>query len=133
MNVFVDTSALLALSEPLDRSHLVAAKVWQRLIGEKHELYTTNYVLVETCALLQARTGIQSVRAIQSDIVPLLHVIWIDGELHELAVQALLLTNRRKLSLVDCSSVVVARRFSIQDTFAFDKHFSEQGFACLKA
>ena len=131
MNVFVDTSAILALADTEDHSYRVAAAVWQRLIAEKHQLLTTNYVLVETCSLLQARIGIQSVREFLSSIVPLINVIWIDEETHKASLQVLLLANQRRLNLVDCTSMAVARQSGIDHFFAFDRHLSERGFICL--
>lgn len=131
MNVFVDTSAILALADPEDNSHRVALAVWQRLITEKHQLLTTNYVLLEACSLLQARIGLHSVRDFQSSVAPLLDVIWIDEETHQASLQTLLLANQRRLNLVDCSSMTVARRNNIQHFFAFDRHFTQRGFICL--
>ena len=133
MNIFVDTSAMLALLDRNDISHALAARIWQRLINEKHELFTTNYVLVETATLLQARIGIEAVRELQDTIAPLLKPIWIDKAVHESSMQALLLANLRRLSLVDCSSMTVARQSGIDRFFAFDRHFSERGFTCLLA
>lgn len=131
MKVFVDTSAMLALTDLEDDSHRLAAAVWQRLITEKHELLTTNYVLVETCSLLQARIGVHSVRDFQASIAPLLNVIWIVEEIHKASLQTLLLANQRRLNFVDCSSMIVARNYNIQHFFAFDRHFTQRGFICL--
>ena len=39
----------------------------------------------------------------------------------------------RQLSLVDCTSFVVMRQIGIDDVFAFDRHFAEQGFTVLPA
>jgi uncharacterized protein len=133
MNVFVDTSALLALSDSDDLSHTMAAKVWRRLINEKHELFTTNYVLVETTTLLQTRTGVEAVRGFQAAIAPLLRTVWIGEDVHKTSLQTLLIANLRRLSLVDCSSMTVARQLGIEHFFAFDRHFAQRGFTCLVA
>lgn len=131
MTVFVDTSAVLSLLDPNDISHALAAKVWRRLTDEKDKLLTTNYVVVETCSLLQARSGIQAVREFQAVIVPLLNIVWINEEMHKDALEAMLLASERRLSLVDCSSMIIARRYNIQTFFAFDRHFTQRGFTCL--
>ncbi len=131
--VFVDTSAIYALTNTADRNHDSAAAISRRLVTEQHQLVTTSYVLVETAALLQARHSLQLVRTFQTDLAPLFQVIWIDEHLHTEAVQALFMANRRDLSLVDCSSMVVARQFEIDNIFAFDQHFVEYGFHCLAA
>jgi len=36
--------------------------------------------------------------------------------------------NRRGLSLVDCASFVVMRRYGIEEAFAFDEDFEKEGF-----
>jgi predicted nucleic acid-binding protein len=133
MNVFVDTSAVLAMATLQDTSYRAAEKIWQRLLTEQHTLWSTNYVILETTALLQARKGMPAVQSFYTAIFPLLRLVWIDEAMHKASIQALLLANRRSLSLVDCSSIAVARQFGIQYFFAFDQHFTEQGFVCLSA
>lgn len=133
MNVFVDTSAILAMIHAQDKNHQAARVIWQRLLDQDEPVWSTNYVLVESISLLQARYGVQFVDVLQSTILPLLQIIWIDATVHAISVRSLLVANRRRLSLVDCSSMVVARRSGIQHFFAFDQHFDEQRFTCLTA
>jgi predicted nucleic acid-binding protein len=52
----------------------------------------------------------------------------IDTGLHAAGVAALLSGGRRRLSLVDCTSFAVCRLLAIEQIFAFDQHFVEQGF-----
>jgi uncharacterized protein len=128
MTVFVDTSALLAVLHGSDNNHAPAARTWKALLEDDEELVCTNYVLLETQALLQSRFGLGAVRDLLEDVVPLVRVAWVDDEVHGAGVSALLTANRRLLSLVDCVSFVTMRRLSITRAFAFDKHFAEQGF-----
>jgi len=128
--IFVDTSAIYAILDRDDENHPDARDHWIRLLETPNILITTNYVLVESCALAQHRLGISAVRAIQEDIVPVLTLCWMDENLHRLAATALLAAGRRKLSLVDCSSFAVMRQQGIRRAFAFDKHFVEEGFRC---
>jgi len=60
-----------------------------------------------------------------------LEIHWIDDFLHRQAVNALLIANKRNLSLVDCASFNTMRQLSIRKTFTFDRHFVEQGFVSL--
>lgn len=133
MNVLVDTSAILAMIHARDKNHHAAAAIWQRLLDQNEPVWSTNYVLVESISLLQARYGMQYVDVLHSTILPLLQIVWIDAALHALSIRSLSLANRRSLSLVDCSSMAVARRYDIQHVFAFDYHFDEHGFTCLTA
>ena len=130
MTCFVDTSAFFAVLDADDRNQPRAKAEWTALLKGDHTLFTTNYVLVETLALLQHRLGVESVRAFQEDIYPLLTVAWIDESTHAASMAGVLSARRRRLSVVDCASFVVMRKQGIHDVFAFDPHFSEQGFAC---
>ena len=127
--VFVDSSALYALFDADDSGHETTARLWERLVSEDHPLFVTNYVLLETSALLQRRLGVEAVRALEVFVVPWLNVTWIDGVLHAQAVAALLAANRRDLSLVDCTSFSAMRRAGISTVLGLDGHFVEQGFS----
>lgn len=96
-------------------------------------LLCTNYILLETFALVQHRLGLEALTIFQSDVASVLSVRWVDPRVHAAAVAALLIARRRKLSLVDCVSFEIARRSGVETAFAFDRHFAEQGFQCLPA
>ena len=61
--------------------------------------------------------------------MPMLHVEWVDADLHAAGMAALLTAGRRDLSLVDCVSFACMRRLGITRALHFDRHFKEQGFA----
>jgi predicted nucleic acid-binding protein len=131
MNVFVDTSALMAVLNADDRYHAVAKSAWEKLILERDQLYLNNYVLIETFALLQRRFGLEAVRLFQSDILPVMEIVWIGEATHNSAVGALLAANRRELSLVDCGSFETMRQLGLSHVFTLDAHFKEQGFEVI--
>lgn len=128
MKIFVDTSALYSLMDRSDNNHLIAGALWERVLMDGHELITTNYIMVETFALVQNRLGISAAQDLQGDIAPLLDVEWVGRELHQTGIAAVLTANRRQLSLVDCISFVICRQRGIDRIFAFDPHYWEQGF-----
>jgi predicted nucleic acid-binding protein len=131
--ILVDTSALYAVLDRDDQNHPVAKATWGRLLETEETLIVTNYVVVETTALVQHRLGMEAVRVLCGDILPALDVHWITEADHLHAQNALLATDRRKLSLVDCSSFHVMRHSMVRTAFAFDPHFREQGFDVLPA
>ncbi|MFH1891742.1 MAG: VapC toxin family PIN domain ribonuclease [Candidatus Zixiibacteriota bacterium] len=99
-------------------------------LGNKR-LVCTNNNHVETFALVQRRLGMDAVRKLEEDILPMLVIDWMDAESHAISVAALLIASRRRLSLVDCASFETMRRLGLDTAFAFDCHFSEQGFHTL--
>lgn len=127
--VFVDTSAILALLNPKDELHSQARSAFEALRGAGAGLVTTSYVLVEIYALLGRRMGREAVHACRGDLAPLLEVVWVDESLHEEALDLLLGRKERGLSLVDAASFVVMRRLRLERAFAFDRHFEDEGFA----
>ena len=131
MSVYLDTSALLALLDADEERHQEAASQWARLVDADHALVTGNYVLVETFAIVQRRLGMDAVRALERDLLPLVEIVWVDEEVHRVAAAMLIAANRRALSLVDCTSFEIMRRPGLVQAFAFDRHFEEQGFATV--
>ena len=131
MRVFIDTSAFYAVLDRDDENHSAAAQSWRQLLQDDSPLLTSNYVLDETSALIQRRLGIPALRAFHEDIVPLMEVEWIDEVRHRASIEMALTANRKRLSLVDCSSFLVIREAQVRRAFCFDRHFREQGFSIL--
>ena len=129
--IYVDTSAFLALVNSDDPNHDQAMQTWQHIIEDEQKLVCNNYVLVESIALIQRRVGLGAVSILHNDILPFIEVDWLDEELHNAIVKAVLKTNRRQLSLVDSSSFDTMQRYEIKTAFAFDSHFSERGFEVI--
>lgn len=128
MTAFVDSSALYALLDADDQHHREAVLGWEALKERFEELVTSNYVVLETGALLGRRVGFQAVRDLENGIVPIVRIIWIDEAIHRRAMTALLTAGLRDLSLVDCVSFEVMRIQHLHTAFAFDAHFTQQGF-----
>ena len=133
MSIFIDTSGFIAALDRDDMRHSEAVKTWMDILTSEEDLITTNYVLVETCALVQNRLGMTAVKVFQEDIIPVLRIEWIDKALHNTAMGIMRAAVRKKLSLVDCVSFETMRLLGITTAFTLDKHFKEQGFKCFPA
>ena len=131
MSLFVDTSALLAFLDADQPRHAEVIDAWDRAVGEERRLFTSNYVMVESFALVQRRLGLEALRALADILVPMLRPLWIDETLHAAAVAAVFAAGRRKLSLVDCTSFELMRRHGLTEAFALDEDFARQGFGLL--
>ena len=131
MTVFADTSALFPVVDRNDADHQRAREQLRQLRLDGALLMTSNYVLLETSALLQRRLGMEAWRDFETNVVPLLRVVWVDEAGHRAGVQAALAADRRKLSLVDCVSFQLMRETGVGTAFCFDYHFREQGVEVL--
>jgi predicted nucleic acid-binding protein len=133
MNLFIDTSALLAVLDADDANHKAARSFWESSITAGDTLVSHNYVLVETSALALRKLGLEARRVLERDIVPILRVVWVTRDIHGSATSAQLAASRRSLSLVDCVSFEIMRRSGIRAAFSFDRHFKEYGYEILPA
>ena len=131
MTTFVDTSAFYAVICADDHNYEAAKTVWIDLLNRGEDLVCTNYILLETLALIQNRLGMQAARVFWEDVIPVLIVEWVNEDLHKAAMAAFLTAGRRRLSLVDCVSFEIIRKFGGITAFAFDTHFREQDFNCI--
>ena len=128
MTTFVDTSAFYALLCRLDPNHEAARGVLEQLLSDGATPITSNYVVVESCALIQHRLGMEALRVFVEDLLGPVRVIWIGPDIHSAAVSVLVIAGRRKLSLVDCVSFELMRRQRVVDAFCFDEDFASSGF-----
>ncbi len=131
MAVFVDTSAFFGLLDRDEKNHRAAGEKLEKLRAADMPLITSNYVVVETTALLQSRIGLEAVRIFYGSLLPLAQIYWVDERLHHAAMYTLLAESRRKLSLVDCTSFELMRDLNVTTAFALDRHFLEEGFALV--
>jgi len=126
--IFIDSSALLAIVQVDDIDHLLAKQQWMNLLNANETLYTNNYVVVESIAIIQKRSGLNVLKKLQSNILELVGIDWVDEGQHSQALKTVFELNHRRLSLVDCTAFQTMRRLGIETAFTFDTHFREEGF-----
>lgn len=129
MSAYVDASAFLAIINSSDQKHASSVSVWQDLLDREEHLITSNYVLLEIIALIHNRLGTEVVHKFLGDLMPVVELVWADVSDHQSAVSAMLThPGKGGPSIVDCMSFHVIKQRRIQYVFAYDRHFSEQGF-----
>jgi predicted nucleic acid-binding protein len=131
VSAFLDTSAAYALMVRTEERHQEAVRTLRDLLESGRPLQTTDYIVVETIALLQHRIGLVAVRDLVEHVLPVVSVAWVDEGLHRRGLERLIREDRRGLSFVDCVSLEFMRSQEIQDAFALDAHFGEFGFRLL--
>ena len=128
--VFIDSGGFLALLVPQDHSHAAALDVFARAELEHWSLVTTNIVVIETYALLLARTrpgrpaAIGFLDALEESAVRVERVRRVDEEGAETLVRT---HNDKDYSLCDALSFVVMERLRIGEAIAYDRNFRQYG------
>ena len=128
--ILIDTSAFYALVSASDESHLEAKAIYGRLVDQKVELYTSSYIFVESAALIQHRLGLPALKTFVESLKESLHFLWIDERTHWQAWEILKESPGRRLSFVDCTTVVLANALGAT-VFAFDEDFRQQNIPLL--
>jgi predicted nucleic acid-binding protein len=131
LSIFVDTAGIYAVLDSTDVHHSAAYDQWTSLLASSESLVTSNYVVVESSALVQRRLGMLALKALVDEALPTFDIEWVSKMDHQAAVEEVLAADRRGLSLVDCTSFQIMRRLGLEQVFTFDRHFSEQGFHVL--
>ena len=125
--IFLDTSAIYAWADAADPNHHTSVRRLQAILERGEELFTHNYVLVESVALLQARLGLAAAIKLAKDSTAFV-IEWVEDDLHASGLRELERSKKRHLSLVDHISFLVMRRRDVATAFAFDPDFTSAGF-----
>ena len=125
--ILVDTSAIYALAAQEDSVHSRAVAAMARAIEDDEELLIHSYIVSEAASLLQRRLGLAVLLAFL-ERMDSFTVHWLSAGDHAEAAKLLAARGRRQLSLVDCASFVVMRRYGITHAFAYDGDFEREGF-----
>lgn len=131
--IFGDTSGFLALMDKDDAHHRAAVRAWRSYATESCVLWTTDYVRLESCSLIQRRLGAMALEDFHDKVLPVASVSMVGEDGFERGFSQWRVARRRQLSLVDVTSFDCMRRQSISHAFTFDKHFAEEGFVICQA
>jgi predicted nucleic acid-binding protein len=131
--VFVDTSALIALGNKRDAFHQAAYRVNAELQRQRCSFVTTGAVVFEFgnafSPLRLRQTAITLIRALRESerwtCMPL------DDRLFQKAFERFQHVRDKEWGLVDCLSMIVAEEASITEIFTTDHHFEQAGFRIL--
>jgi uncharacterized protein len=126
--VFVDTSGFYASLNRRAAYHRDAARLFRRAQQEGWFLFTTNFVLAESHALILARMGRDRAWTFLQAIVTGRTNIIRAEEADERRARAIIEHYQDK-AFSDCDAVsfAVMERLEIQEAIAFDEHFRQYG------
>ena len=128
----VDRSAYFALAYSRESNHAAARAIADRLARERWRLFTTNFILAETHALILTRlnraVALQVLTQIDQSPTTIIRISPTD----ELRARATIGQYQDKdFSLTDALSFVVMERLGIASAFSFDRNFAQYGFSLL--
>jgi uncharacterized protein len=125
---FVDTSAYFALYSSDDVFHSSAVTI---VDTKRRRLFTTNYILAETHALLLHRLGRAVAAVFLNEIDRSRTVLVRVSVTDERRAREIIATHNKDYTLTDATSFAVMERLRIGAAFTFDRHFAQYGFAVL--
>jgi predicted nucleic acid-binding protein len=129
--VFVDTSALIALLDRADPRHEAARSTFLGLADR--DLVTHGYVVAETLAVARRRFGVDGVITLLDDLFPIINVLPVEPAIHASAQSRYRASLPSGTSFVDQASFGVMAQGSIETAFALDADFSAAGISVIPA
>lgn len=127
--VFVDTSAFVALRNRSEREHEAARHTLARLVSERVQLFTSNYVFAETYTALLVRVGrseaIEWGRRFRAGVA--IELVRVDEPIERDAWDLLESHSDKEWSYVDAASFALMEREHVRSAFTFDHHFAQRG------
>ena len=132
-HVFVDTWALLALTNRRDMHHALAKRVGAELAQQRRALVTSDFVLTEFPGFAARQpyrsTAISAVDKLKNssevEIVPATRELWNNG------FELFCARPDKSWSLVDCTSIWICQQRVVSQVFTHDNHFAQAGLTPL--
>ncbi len=132
-NIFVDTSAWLALADNDDTHHRKAALIFPSLLKTYRGLITSNLVIAEAYILILNELGhkaaIDFLERLKAS--PRILKIYSTEEIEASAEKILIKYNDQDFSYADSVSFAIMKKEKIRKAFCFDKHFLTAGFESI--
>jgi len=131
--IFVDTSALIALGNQRDSFHSQAIRIDRDIRKTRKHYVTTSAILLE----LGNSFSQQHLRATAAHIITSIQeskrwtLVHMDKEFFAEGVTLFNRMTDKEWGLVDCTSIIIAKKMGIAEVFSTDHHFEQAGFSIL--
>lgn len=126
-DIFIDTSALIAMRVEDDINHKEAQHFLSVIREKRLRLHTTNFILDEgyTYFCKSHAIAIEMAELIMDNPLILLNRVTVEDE--KRAIEILEALKDKNFSYTDATSFAVMERLEINTAFAFDEHFTQYG------
>jgi len=133
--VFIDSSAWIAVLNTNDVRHAQAAKLYRELLTDNAAFVTTGLILSETQVFLRRRIGYEVAMSFLTSVneSARIKVVFPDLSMERQAKQILRQFTDQDFSLTDAISFVVMKEMGVSQAFAYDNHFTTAGFELLQS
>jgi predicted nucleic acid-binding protein len=132
-DVFIDTSAFVALWDASDKHHAAALRVQAELTRNRRRLLTSEYIVDETVTLLLTRHSHDAAADFLETVerTEWLALEWISPDRFHVAASFFRKHTDHTWSFTDCVSFTLMRELRLHDAFTSDHHFRQAGFVPL--
>lgn len=130
--IFIDTSAWVALADQKDNYYAAAAQIYPEILTSYFRFVTSNLLVAESYVTIRRELGhSMSIRYLEIMKSARLIVVHSTAELEAEAEKILRQYDDQSFSFADAVSFAVMRERHIQEAFTFDRHFGVLGFTIL--
>lgn len=131
--IFIDADAFIALNHPLDAHFQKATSIYLSLQKSDEELVTSWEVIDEVSSKLSAfLTKRIALLFLDTVFNSQIRVEFVGPILTKKVIKQFIDQNSKRVSLTDCSNMVIAKELGIKRFFSFDQHYQKNGFELLK-
>jgi len=132
MELFADTSFLVAVYNEKDKNHIQAKQFFSE--SENQILYViSDYIFDEILTVVLVRAGkflsVQTGEKILAD--DRIHIVQVDEDVFEKSWLIYRMFKDKHWSFTDCTSYVLMKNLSIHTGVSFDEHFRQFGYKTL--
>ena len=132
--IFVDSDAYIAINVEKDSLHKKAIQILKGLIAKEEEMVTSWQVVDEVATKLSYFTtkkkALEFLNGLLSSSAKVVHV---ESSMVPNIVQEFKSQTSKRVSLTDCTNMVIAKTLAITTFFSFDEHYEKNGFNLLSA
>jgi predicted nucleic acid-binding protein len=129
-NVFVDTSAWVALFDKSDDNHKEVLRGLERIKARRTQIVISDFIFSECITTARGRSG-HHVAVTAGDFLMksgIVKIIWLDEQLKRAAWDYYKRHSDKTYSFTDCTSFVLMKKMQIGKHLSFDEHFRQAGF-----
>ena len=128
--IFVDTSAFIALFNKKDQYYHSATTYFKSIQPEHIQLHTSNYIIDETITRIRIMDSHKAAFEFGKHLFAskIFQKHYVNEELEQEAFELFKKYADKKLSFTDCTSFALMKWLGIKQAFTFDDDFIKVGF-----